>query len=94
MAPKVRSQLKLKTGAELTVPSALSAFGKSPRFVSDEDAYVCQDSLSVRHGKQAIQQGWAVGMRLAVGQAEFLCQPGETTPAGLQPVSDFLDHAR
>ena len=84
----------MKTGRELTIPSAVSAFGNPPDSLIDEGACSCGRSLSARHWKQAIQQGWALGARLAIAQAEFLCQPGETTPAGLQPVSDFLDHAR
>ena len=96
---KVGGQRALNTEseAELTVPSApsvLEMLTDAQDSLNRRRCVLLPDSLSIRHGKHAIQQGLAVGLRLAVGQAEFRCQPGKATSAGLQPVPDFLDHAR
>jgi hypothetical protein len=50
------------TDADMPVPSARLRLGDLDNPFIDEDARPRQDSLSARHGEQAIQDGWAVGV--------------------------------
>ena len=71
----------------------ICAVAERIRIADAENAGAEHGDLSVRQGKQAIQQVRVGSVRLAIDQTEFLCQPGETTAARGQPVSDLPDHA-
>ena len=53
---------EVDTNADMPVPSARLRLGDWDNPFIDEDARPRQDSLSARHGEQAIQDGWAVGV--------------------------------